>query len=62
MSGVSPVYGVPWPVLLTAFAAVVILCLACYLAGYAEGEHAGGREERGRASGGEEDDRGNWRW
>lgn len=34
--GLSPFYAVPWPVLLAAGAALVLLCVACYLLGYAE--------------------------
>lgn len=42
----SPFYAVPWPVLLAAAGAVVLLCLACYLLGYAERDAR--REGEGR--------------
>lgn len=45
MSGVSPLYEVPWPVLLAAGAAVVLLCLASYLLGQEERDT---KREQGR--------------
>lgn len=64
----SPFYEIPWPVLLAAFAAVVILCVACYLAGFAEGEAvAQGRDwwrrgPTGEPPSAEDEERGTWRW